>query len=83
MIGTMAEKPLTGKQILITRARDQSSAFARQLRDQGAEVIEFPTIEIVPPLRWDGLDQAIDRLTSYDWVIFTSINGVHFFWLRL
>jgi uroporphyrinogen III methyltransferase/synthase len=79
----MKDKPLTGKRILITRPREQSAAFADRLRDLGAEVIEFPMIEVVPPLRWDRLDEAIDRLASYDWIIFTSINGVHFFWQRL
>ena len=49
----------------------------------GAEVVVFPTIEIVPPLRWDKVDKAIDRIESYDWIIFTSVNGVHFFWHRL
>jgi uroporphyrinogen III methyltransferase/synthase len=49
----------------------------------GAEVIEFPTIEIVPPLGWKDLDQTIHQLEFYDWVIFTSANGVHFFWQRL
>jgi uroporphyrinogen III methyltransferase / synthase len=75
--------PLEGKKILITRAREQSAGFAARLKALGAEVISFPTIEIVPPLRWDSLDQAIDQLPSYDWIIFTSANGVHFFWMRL
>ena len=75
--------PLTGRKILITRAREQSAGFAEHLRQRGAEVIVFPTIEIVPPLSWDTLDRAIDQLPSYDWIIFTSANGVHFFWLRL
>ena len=79
----MDEKPLTGRKILITRARDQAAVFATSLVDLGAEVIEFPTIEIVPPLRWKELDQAIDQLESYDWLIFTSANGVNFFWQRL
>ncbi len=79
----MAEKPLSGKKILITRARDQAAVFATSLRDLGAEVVEFPTIEIVSPLRWDELDRAIDQLGSYDWLIFTSANGVNFFWQRL
>lgn len=79
----MAKKLLTGKKILITRARDQSGDFSTQLKKWGAEVIEFPTIEIVPPLRWLKLDCAIDQLKSYHWIIFTSANGVHFFWRRL
>lgn len=79
----MNKAPLTGKRILITRAREQSAEFTSRLKKLGAEVIVFPTIEIVPPLRWHGLDQAIDQLQAYDWVIFTSANGVHFFWQRL
>jgi uroporphyrinogen III methyltransferase / synthase len=79
----MNKQPLAGRTILITRAREQSGEFASCLKDLGAEVIEFPTIEIVPPLSWEELDRAIDRLPSYDWVIFTSVNGVDFFWGRL
>jgi len=79
----LIKKPLTGKRILITRARDQSSEFATKLRNLGAKVIEFPTIQILPPSRWKGLDQAIDQLKSYDWIIFTSANGVKFFFQRL
>lgn len=77
------EGGVRGKRILITRARDQSSEFAKRLRKSGAEAIEFPTIEISPPRSWKGLDQAIRELKSYDWIIFTSANGVHFFWQRL
>jgi uroporphyrinogen III methyltransferase/synthase len=77
------KKPLTGKRILLTRARDQAAVFAASLVDLGAEVIGFPTIEILPPLRWREVDQAIDQLESYDWLIFTSVNGVNFFWQRL
>ena len=79
----MTSLPLTGRRILITRAREQSAGFAQGLRKLGAEVIEFPTIEILPPLRWDSLDRCLDRLAAYDWVIFTSANGVKFFWQRL
>ena len=82
-IETMNEQPLAGRTILITRAREQSGEFASRLRDLGAELIEFPTIEIVPPLSWEELDRAIEQLPSYDWVIFTSVNGVDFFWRRL
>ena len=79
----MNQITLSGKRILITRAREQSAEFTSQLKALGGEVIEFPTIEIVPPSRWNELDQAIDHLRSYDWVIFTSANGVNFFWQRL
>jgi len=78
----MDKKPLAGRKILITRARDQAAVFSSSLRDLGAEVVEFPTIEIVSPLRWDELDRAIDHMDSYNWLIFTSANGVNFFWQR-
>lgn len=77
------KSPLIGKRILITRAREQAADFTNQLKKLGAEVIEFPTIKIVPPTSWKRLDQAIDQLESYDWVIFTSVNGVNFFYQRL
>jgi len=79
----MGKTPLAGKKILITRAREQSGDFAAQLKKMGAEVIEFPTIEIIPPLHGEGLDQAINQLRFYDWILFTSANGVNFFWQRL
>jgi len=79
----MDKKPLIGKKILITRAREQSVEFATRLKKLGAEVIQFPTIEIVPPLSWKNLDRAIAQLKFYDWVIFTSANGVNFFYQRL
>ena len=79
----MDKTSLRGRKILITRAREQSGDFATQLEKLRAEVIEFPTIEIVPPLRWGEVDRAIDKLKSYDWIIFTSANGVNFFWQRV
>jgi uroporphyrinogen III methyltransferase/synthase len=82
-IAALATARVRGKRILITRAREQSGDFATQLRKLGAEVIELPTIEIVPPISWERLDQAINQLKSYDWIIFTSANGVNFFWQRL
>jgi uroporphyrinogen III methyltransferase / synthase len=82
MIEKMTSRSLEGKTILITRAREQSAEFGVRLRSLGAEVIEFPTIEIVPPLSWEDLDGAMDQLASYDWIIFTSVNGVIFFWQR-
>ncbi len=76
-------KPLEGKTIVVTRARHQAGEFSRQLTDLGANVIELPTIEIVPPDNWDPVDEAIDNLLAYDWVVFTSANGVRFFVARL
>ncbi len=76
-------KPLLGKRIVITRAREQAGELTRLLRGYGAHVIEFPTIKIVPPDSWDPVDKAIENLETYQWVIFTSTNGVKFFLKRL
>jgi uroporphyrinogen III methyltransferase/synthase len=75
-------KPLLGKKILVTRPRQQASHFAALLRDYGAEPIEVPTIQIVPPSSWEPLDRAIAALRSYDWLVFTSVNGVEAFFGR-
>jgi uroporphyrinogen III methyltransferase/synthase len=77
------EKPLFGRRVVITRAREQASEFACALRELGAEPIEFPTIEIRPPDSWAELDAVLDRLPAYDWMVFTSVNGVRFFVERL
>jgi uroporphyrinogen III methyltransferase/synthase len=76
-------RPLFGRRILITRAREQASGFAELLEGQGAEVLEFPLIAFAAPKTWTSLDQAVARLESYRWVIFTSANGVDAFFLRL
>lgn len=76
-------RPLSGKRIVVTRARPQAGAFARVLEEVGAAVIEFPTIEIAPPESYDRLDAAIAQLDGYDWIIFTSVNGVEHFSARL
>jgi len=79
----MTDPPLTGKRILVTRAREQAGELTDSLKGLGADVLAFPTIEIVPPRSWEGLDRAIAQLASYDWIIFTSVNGVRFFLERL
>lgn len=76
-------RPLFGRRILVTRAREQASDFKAMLAERGADCIEFPTIGIAPPPSWEPLDSAVARLSSYDWVIFTSVNGVRFFMERL
>jgi uroporphyrinogen III methyltransferase / synthase len=76
-------RPLAGKRIVVTRARPQAGVFARALEAVGAAAIEFPTIEISPPETYDGLDAAIAKLERYDWIIFTSVNGVDHFAARL
>ncbi|MGV8058120.1 MAG: uroporphyrinogen-III C-methyltransferase [Smithellaceae bacterium] len=76
-------KPLFGKGVVITRPERQADNLARLLTSEGAFPIAFPTISIVPPADLCELDNAIDQLESYDWLIFTSANGVRFFFARL
>ena len=78
-----SERPLAGKRIVVTRARSQASSLAQRIEDLGAEVIEFPTIEIHPPESYAALDGAIAKIQTYDWLIFTSVNGVEYFVDRL
>lgn len=75
-------KPLFGKTVLVTRAKEQSETFVRLLEDMAARVIEFPTIEIVPPPSFTELDNAIEDIGLYSWLIFTSVNGVNSFFDR-
>ena len=75
--------PLFGTKIIITRAADQAAEFSERLRALGADAIELPVISLVPPLDPAPLDRAIENLSDYDWLIFTSINGVRFFMDRL
>ncbi|MGO0122853.1 uroporphyrinogen-III C-methyltransferase [Desulfothermobacter acidiphilus] len=75
--------PLAGKRIMVTRAQHQASRLSRLLADLGGEPVECPVIKIEPPDDWTPLDQAMDRADSYHWVIFTSANGVEFFFDRL
>lgn len=71
--------PLFGVGVLVTRPRDQAGTFAASLREAGAVVYEAPVIELRDPENWAPVDDAIHRLTSYDWVVFTSANGVRRF----
>ena len=75
--------PLFGKRIVVTRARGQADALSGRLRALGADAIEMPTIEIGPAGDYAPLDRAIAGLAGYDWLIFTSANGVRFFIERL
>ena len=72
-------KPLFGKKIVITRARAQASGLVAQLGRLGAQCIEIPTIKIAPPQDLAPLEEAIDHLDRYDWMVLTSVNGVKFF----
>jgi uroporphyrinogen III methyltransferase/synthase len=76
-------RPLLGKRIVVTRARAQASDLVQKLGDLGADCIEVPTIEVVPPESWQPLDDAIAALKRYQWIVFTSVNGVDYFFDRL
>src|SRR5262245_34502533 len=76
-------RPLMGKTVLVTRARIQSTEITNRLEALGAAVIHFPTIELVPPDNWASLDDSLSRLNDYDGIVFTSANGVNFFFNRL
>ncbi|MFN8470995.1 MAG: uroporphyrinogen-III synthase [Anaerolineae bacterium] len=76
-------QPLLNRRVLVTRPAAQAQSFIAALQRLGAHVIAFPTIEIAPPATWEPLDAALRRLDSYDWAIFTSVNGVRFFRERL
>jgi uroporphyrinogen III methyltransferase/synthase len=76
-------KPLFGKRIVVTRSRNQASVFAEMLIDQGATTIEFPTIDVVPPTTWAELDDALGKIETYQWIIFTSANAIKYFMERL
>ena len=82
-INWFESKPLFGKRVVVTRARDQASELRRLLEEAGAQVIEFPLIEIAPPESFESLDQVIEDLADYQWVVFTSTNGVRSFFDRL
>jgi uroporphyrinogen III methyltransferase / synthase len=77
------EQPLRDRTIVITRALKQAAPFAAALEGYGARVIYCPTIEIVEPESFALLDEAIQNLYGYDWLIFTSVNGVDYFLRRL
>jgi uroporphyrinogen III methyltransferase/synthase len=79
MLPLAAELLLKGKRILVTRARAQAGELVRQIERFGGEPVEFPTIEIQPPGSYSALDTAIGMLEQYDWLFFTSVNGVDHF----
>ena len=76
-------RPLFGMRVLVTRPKAQASEFADLIAAYGGEPVMCPTIEIAPPEDWSLVDRALDRLSSYRWLIFTSVNGVAPFMARL
>ncbi len=75
--------PLFGKGIVVTRPEAQAEGLGELLAAQGARVIFFPTIRVEPPADWSAVDEAIGRIETYSWIVFTSANGVDFFLKRL
>ncbi|MFC1474420.1 uroporphyrinogen-III C-methyltransferase [bacterium] len=89
-VNTLADKldwfqrrPLFGKKIIVTRSRKQASMLSAGLRDLGADAPEMPTIDTVPPDDWSAVDSAIDKIENFDWIVFTSVNGVESFLNRI
>jgi len=72
-------RPLLGQRVVVTRSRAQAPELSRLLSERGAEVLEIPTIKIAPPSQFEDLMDALLGLNAYDWLVFTSINGVEAF----
>ncbi|HSS21041.1 MAG TPA: uroporphyrinogen-III synthase [Pyrinomonadaceae bacterium] len=77
-----SSKPLAGRTVVITRAREQAEDFVSALEIYGAEVVLCPTIEIRELDSYERLDETVEHLYGYDWLIFTSVNGVDYFFRR-
>ncbi len=78
----MTDKPLSGIRIVVTRSKKQAATLSSKFRNLGAEVHEFPVISISPPESWQPLDQAIEKIKQYDWVLFASANAIDAFMAR-
>ena len=76
-------KPLFGKKIMVTRTRGQASELVYSLEELGAECVEFATISLEPPDSWAEIDAALADTASFDWLLFTSINAIEYFFQRL
>jgi uroporphyrinogen III methyltransferase/synthase len=76
-------RPLFGKRIVVTRPREQAGDLVEALEQLGATVVEAPTVRIVPPEDYAPLDEACATVGQYDWVVFTSANGVDYFFKRM
>ncbi|MBI4660881.1 MAG: uroporphyrinogen-III C-methyltransferase [Verrucomicrobia bacterium] len=70
------KRPLFGRRVVVTRTREQAGRLSRRLSELGADVLEIPTIKIIPPKNKMDLKDAVLGLHEYDWVVFTSPNGV-------
>lgn len=75
-LGWFDDRPLFGRTGLVTRTAEQAGQLSAMLEDAGAVALEFPVIRIAPPESWAPLDDALSRIESFDWVVFTSANGI-------
>jgi uroporphyrinogen-III synthase len=75
----MTKAPLTGRRVAVTRSREQSSELANKLTALGAEVIELPLITVAKEIDKQALADVLAELGGYDWIVFTSANGVRYF----
>jgi uroporphyrinogen III methyltransferase/synthase len=82
-IATEESRPLLGVRVMVTRPAEESDPLGEQLRALGAEVIVQPAIRIGPPDDWQPVDDALARLPQYDWLVFSSANGVRYLLDRL
>ncbi len=82
-VNWFTSRPLFGKTVLVTRPAQQSQGMVARLNGLGAEVRVQPAIEISEPTDWAPVDDVIERLSEFNWLVFSSNNGVHYFFERL
>ncbi len=78
-----ASRPLFGQTVLVTRPQHQTAEFARRFEELGARCLLQPAIEIAEPESWSAVDDALARISTYHWLVFSSANGVRFLLERL
>jgi len=77
------QRPLFGKRVLVTRPRDQAGELVHRLEELGALPLSLPALEVREPADWAPVDRALAELPRYDWLVFTSANGVRALFRRL
>lgn len=77
------QRPLFGQRVLVTRPAHQAEELRGPLAELGADVHIQPAIEIRPPANWQPVDDVLKRIREFDWLVFSSSNGVHYFLQRL
>jgi len=82
-VSWFAERPLFGRRVLVTRPVEQAETLVERLQELGAEVQVQPAIEISPPTDWAPVDRALGKLDQYDWLVFSSANGVRYLLERI